>query len=118
TVPPPKPESELRLTGHFRRDRHAGRGDPPPASGAPKMPRGLSAEAAKFWRAVVPPLVKAGVLKELDTFAVQAAAEMWARYRAALALSDADPANKNLRVAVANYLATWERLAGKLGLTP
>jgi P27 family predicted phage terminase small subunit len=115
----PAPESieTAKLHGTYRHSRHGNR-RPPKVGGRPRRPRALAGEARKFWDAVAPRLAAAGVVTVVDVHALQACAEMWARYRAASAACDADPTDKNARVAAVSYLQTWIGLAAKLGLTP
>lgn len=114
---PPKPLEHHARDGTFRAHRHAGMAGVK-ATGKPVCPRCLSGEARKFWTLVVPELTQNGTVKRLDTAAVQAACETWALYRAAYQEAIADPLDKAARCAVVSYLALWERLAAKLGLSP
>lgn len=119
--PAPKSASELKIAGTYREDRHGDRDQIPEAAGVPKKPRGLKGEAAKHWNAVVPQLVTTGAAKELDTSVLQALCEMWANYRACAEKMQQTPElaiDKNLRCAMLGYLAQWQQLAAKLGLTP
>jgi phage terminase small subunit len=84
----------------------------------PQKPAGLSAAAAAFWDAVVPRLCQADAVGEVDGFALQAAAEAWSLYRAALTAAAAEPTSKVARAAVVAYLGLWLTLAGRVGLTP
>jgi phage terminase small subunit len=84
----------------------------------PEKPAGLSPAAEAFWDRTVPRLVQAGAVGEVDGFALQAAAEAWSLYRAALTAAAAEPTSKVARAAVVAYLGLWLTLAGRVGLTP
>src|SRR5262245_63957800 len=94
--PAPQSRTTLEARGSWRA---RGRVDPPGARGRPKRPRALAGDARKFWDAIVPGLVRFGVVGKLDAFALQACCELWGLYRRALAAAAADPADKNARVA-------------------
>ena len=52
----------------------------PKAVGEPVRPDFTDPEAAAFWDVVVPGLVKAGIVGELDSAALQTMCEMWGLY--------------------------------------
>ena len=119
--PAPQSAAKLKLTGKYRKDRHAARGDAPAAAGAPKKPRHLKGEAAAHWKAVVPQLVANGSAKALDTAALVMLCEVWALYRYGMDRLAKEPELalvKDTRCNVLAYMSGWEKLAAKLGLTP
>ncbi len=87
-MPNPRKPSHLKVvSGTYRRDR-APRNEPRPARVArPRAPAHLSPAARKAWAAFSVILDRAGVLTEMDSFALEGLAESYAdllRARAAL----------------------------------
>lgn len=113
----PKSAAHHRLMGTYRSDRHAGRAHGPPP-GEPQRPADLAGDAAAFWDAAVPVLVAGRAVGAIDAPSLQATAEVWGLYRAALTKATEDPIDKAARCAVTSYLGLWLTLAAKLGLTP
>ena len=115
---PRKPTAQHELEGTYRKDRHGDRALEPAAAGVPAKPKGLSKEAAALWDHVVTELVTNGTAKRMDTAALQALCEVWGLYRKAVAAANKYPIDKEVRCAVTAYLAQFERLASRFGLTP
>lgn len=115
---PPKSTAALKLTGTFRKDRHAGRCDSAWPVGSPEPCADLSGPAAELWRLIVestPP----GVLSPLDAAALTALCEwfgLYRRYMARLAADEGHPAF-NLRCA-AQCWNQFSTLAAAFGLNP
>lgn len=114
---PRKPVETLKLIGTFRKDRHADRGEPQ-AEGEPVCPPSLTGYALEHWNEIVPQLVKMGAVKAIDTSALTACCDMWARYRTAAEVADQDVLDRANRRAMLEYYNAWESAAAKLGLTP
>jgi P27 family predicted phage terminase small subunit len=88
----------------------------------PRAPRWLSPEGRQFWRAVVPELVRSGVLHPvLDFPLLEVTAESYGLWRRAVAqhLTAEDPAEREQLRRIANVEAgAWLRCAAEFGLTP
>lgn len=78
--PPPKPTS-LRLLNGNASHRPINKSEPVPPAGLPDCPRDLSKEAKKEWKRIAPDLMAMGVLSRIDTAALAAYCECWARWR-------------------------------------
>ena len=89
----------------------------PKAVGEPVRPDFTDPEAAAFWDVVVPGLVKAGIVGELDSAALQTMCEMWGLYRAAYEQAEKFPIDRDRRIAVVSYQAAFEKWASRFGLT-
>jgi P27 family predicted phage terminase small subunit len=94
-------------------------GEPAPdAIGSPVRPANLEGEAAALWDQLSPELARLGTM---DSSALAAACWAWADYMACRRLVDANPAlltDKDTRCSMLGYLAAFERLSSRLGLTP
>lgn len=94
---------------------------------APKPPRNLKGEALREWRRVIPLLVDAGGIAQVDRAALTIYCEQWALYRDAADAAQQVPmtvttpqgtyAHPLLKVAEAARIS-WLQLAKELGLTP
>lgn len=115
---PPKPVNVLKLTGTFRKDRHAARAAIPEPDGTPKKPSFIKGEAANEWNRIMPELMRLKVVGESDTSLVIAVCEQWGNYREAQDLLSANVGNKENKCAMNDYLANYQALRSKLGLTP
>ena len=82
--PPPRPSALTELLGNPGK-KIANPNEPAPEKGAPKMPTGLTIEARKEWRRVVPVLEKIGMLSVVDRAALVVYCEAWSDYLAASA---------------------------------
>lgn len=78
------------------------------------MPR-ITGEARKFWLANIEP---ASHLTPKDADLARACCELWALYRAAHDVAAADPCDKDARIAVTNYFATFKVAMQRLRLDP
>ncbi len=114
----PKSVAELKLHGTFRPGKHGDRLAEPAVEGLPEKPVGLKPDAEWLWDLVLAEYANAGPLKRIDTAAVMAACDLWSKYRAASKLADANPVDKETRIAVTAYYAAWERAASKIGINP
>jgi P27 family predicted phage terminase small subunit len=111
-----KSAAELKLHGTYRRDRHEKKRGLP-TDGSPEKPTWLDPTASALWdrlTAAFPP----GAVGAADTMALAAACEMWSLYRAAVAVAKQHPTDKDARISATSYLAMFNKLAGKFGLTP
>lgn len=128
---PPKPTTQLKLHGGYRKDRHKNRDAEPQFGGAPKKPDALKGEASKCWDRIVPQLIASGVAKSVDESTLQGMCEWWATYRRAMAALDemrVAPPDRNAEVDLksARQLQmiasrSWQYFtaaAAKFGLTP
>ena len=88
------------------------------ATGAPECPADLGKHAQWLWDSVVDDLVRLNVAKKLDTAHLWAMCEVWGLYRAAMEVAIKDPTDKDARIAVVSYLASFETAAAKCGLSP
>jgi len=77
--PPKKPAALKVVQGTFRPDR-APKSPSRAQSGAPRAPKGMSQLGLGCWRRMVPRLIEAQVLTELDREMLAAFCECWAAY--------------------------------------
>lgn len=115
---PRKSLAELKLHGGFRDDRHADRESEPPTEGEPQKPDGITGDAEWLWNLTIKSYAASGALKELDTAALEACCDLWGKYKAASRSAEADPVDKESRIAVTAYYTAWDRAASKIGLNP
>jgi phage terminase small subunit len=121
--------------GSYRKDRHGPL--PQPASGVPKR-EGYPADEAASDQETEPTMVYspniedeaatelyqhleallAGVVMPEDTPQLTMMCEIWSLYQQALAAAKADPLDKAARHALLGYLAAFDRLACRFGMTP
>ena len=76
-----KSEESLRLSGHYRPDRHKGRGNPPVLGGEPVPLELLSKDAAEVWQELVPALIESGIVCRLDSLALTLLCDLITQYR-------------------------------------
>ena len=115
---PPKSIAELKVHGTFRPSRHGHRELEPETDGEPQKPEGMNADAEWLWELTIRSYAASGALKELDTAALESCCDLWGKYKAASRAADADPVDKDSRIAVTAYYAAWEKAASKIGLNP
>jgi len=108
----------LKLHDTYRKDRHADRIAESRAEGLPECPDGLGSAAQWLWDFVVDELGRIGVAKRIDTPHLWAMCEAWGLYRNAVEIAKGDPTDKDARIAVVSYMATFEAAAAKCGLSP
>lgn len=108
----------LKLHGTYKPSKHRGRTASPQMGGVPKCPRRLKGEARLHWNVIVPPLIKAGVVVEIDGPSLIALCEIYALTRDTHIIVEADPTDDEARKAYLTFSAAYLRLAGKFGLTP
>lgn len=80
---PPKKPTALRLLNNNASHRPINKNEPVPPAGFPDMPKGMSADAKKEWKRIAPVLYDMGVLSTIDTAALEAYCECYARWRKA-----------------------------------
>lgn len=114
----PKPTHTLKMTGAYRKDRHAGRGDALPHVSQPVKPEDFGETESQLWDQVVPDLIRRGLVGELDTAELRSMCELWGLYRASYAMAKLAPADKEIRCAVTGYWGAFNRVASKFGLSP
>lgn len=78
----PLPTKVKKLRGNAGK-RKLNDAEPKPALGEPEMPLGLSAAAKEEWRAIVPQLLRLGVLSKIDGKALGGYCAAYARWLAA-----------------------------------
>ncbi len=88
----------------------------PVAEGEPERPDDLTGEAAKLWDFLLVELV--GTAKRIDTPALYALCRTWELYRKALEFAEKHPTDKDFRIAVTAYLAAFNQIGARFGLTP
>ncbi len=115
---PRKPVETLKLTGQYKPSRHSARAAAPCLGGSPVKPRGLSADAGKFWDRVVPKLVEMGVATRSDSEQLGLLCRWWAVTDAALKLLEHDPSDKEAGQNAARASKAFQEIAVKFGLTP
>jgi len=112
---PRKPQALLDLQGTSRADRAR---TPPRPGGKPKMPSWLDAEAKRWWRRVVPQLVRLGIATNLDSDTLAGCARWFSIWRAADARLASGDGDYKQTLAV---LISWKQFAAavsKFGLSP
>jgi len=112
---PRKPTIQLKATGQFRQDRHAGREHEPKPGGEPIPPDRLSLEAKQFWDKIVPDLISCGIATRLDSELLAQLCEWQATYCEILS-SDGDQYRKVILLSCA--AKSFNAIASKFGLTP
>ena len=108
---PRKPTAVLKLTGAYRKHRHADRPDEEIAlaSGEPVKPRGMTAEGKWWWKQTVESM-PAGVYGKCDSALLHQAADWWCMYKQAKQQGD--------DVAMARATDRYVALSTKLALGP
>ena len=108
---PRKPTAILKLTGAYRKHRHANRQDDAIAlaSGKPVKPRGMSADAKWWWKQTVESMPP-GVLGKCDSALLHQAVDWWCQYKQAKERGD--------DVAMARATDRYLALSSKLALGP
>ena len=112
-----KTTQEHTRAGTYKPSRHGGRGDDLPPEQPPK-PADLSPDAAAFWDQVVAWLVEHGQCQRIDAFALEAMCRLWACARVSLIAAEADPLDKDIRIAATSYAQRFESMASRFGMTP
>lgn len=115
----PKPAEFHVLHGTHRADRHGPATEQAfdPDGGAPIVkPEGLTGEAGKLFDELLPRLRP--ILKPTDTAAFLMLCNVYALYAASLAIAQTAPTDKPAKSAVLGYLAAFDKLAARFGLTP
>jgi len=116
-MPTKRKSTRLRLLdGTHREDRHGKRLDTSPIVGTPTRPK-LTKDEATVWDAVIKQWEGTEVVGAIDTAELTACCEMWGLYRQAVALAKETPTDKEVRCAVTGYLAMFDKLAAKYGMT-
>jgi phage terminase small subunit len=113
----PTPTPDLKLHGGYRADRHGDRADATPPTGEPIKPPHFGDVESALWDQVVPDRVRRKLVGVADTAELVAMCELWGLYRASYSIAKVAPTDKEARCAVTGYLALFDRLASKFGLT-
>ena len=104
------------MAGNYRSGRRpANQPEASDPSDTPKKPAGLSEEASAFWDQFIVP---AKHLRRGDSAMAQACCEAWDLYRKTQLVASQDPLDKDTRIAVNQYCATWKSLMERLALDP
>lgn len=116
----PKPTAIKRLSGNPGHRRLNDREPPIPPAHCPRAPRGLSPEARRFWRRIVPLLTRTNVLTEADLPALAQMAELYAvAQRAERELAQAETLTGSRAFNVLRDAVTaFRHYAVEFGLTP
>jgi len=105
---PPKSVEEHKLDGTFREDRHGDRGFDVPHIADIKPPKGLTKEARKLWKEIIPPLCQTGIIAVIDYPALEEA------FRAYGTAVECKKYVDEIEGGVAAYLATRKRMDSNL----
>ncbi len=79
----PKPIEHLKIAGTLRPARHKGRENAPKATGKPRMPAGLTADAKWMWK-LIESLSDQGAFAKADTAALWACCDLWSEVSSCL----------------------------------
>ena len=117
-MPPPRKPLEQHLAeGTFRRDRHRGPDEMRPR-GEPEPSDSLSDAARSHWSLVVPDLIARGVVAKCDEPALNLLCETLALCWEAATHLQANPRDKDARIAYSNHLDRFMKLSADFGLSP
>lgn len=114
----PKPDVLKLAKGTYRADRSGDPDKKPKPDGVPMRPKMSMPEARAFWDRYVPELVRIGVAKQIDSARLQAMCEAWALLRLATKAVNADPIDKDARIAYAEYSRQFAQAADQFGMNP
>lgn len=103
------------MAGNFRSGRKPTHKTQIDAKDRPQMPDSLGEDGRKLWLAIIE---RAKHLTRDDEPLCLACCESWERYRKAKSFADDDPIDKEIRIAVNQYLAQWRTTMERLGLDP
>ena len=109
---PRKPTALHVVDGTYREDRH---GSDVVVGGSPSRPGWLVGEAALMWDRISGQLASAGVATSLDSASLAGLCQAWANWRNEQEKYEAGDGHI---YSVSNAWTTFEKLAGKFGLTP
>lgn len=110
-------ESELKLKGSYRKDRHGDRTTAADtANEVPERPDDLSADAATLWDHIVDQ--RRDYLAQSDSAALEALCRSWAILRAAMRLLEANPSDRDARLTYSQSFGAVEKLLGRFGCDP
>ena len=115
---PPKPDAIRIAEGTYRKDRHGDPESKPKPQGLSKRPTLTLPESRAFWNEYVPKLVELGIAKETDAPRLQMLAESWGLLRRAVKACNADPLDKDARIAFAEYSRQFASAAAEFGMNP
>jgi phage terminase small subunit len=117
---PAQDAETLRLHGNFRADRHKNRGVRPRFAGEPRPMSLLCPDAAAVWSELVPPLIKSGLVCELDSAMLSMLCDMVSLYRIAirqqLELGPATQPGRRAGASAATAATFIKDLASRYGL--
>ncbi len=119
---PRKPDALKLNDGTWRADRDGSHEDVVLAPGVPSKPDALSKHAGELWDAIVPGLVEAGCVAEIDGIMLREMCQWYSVYRQwAEPLDAGEPDDDGARRRLMGACAAWkqfEALAARFGLTP
>ena len=112
---PRKPTAILKLEGAYQPSMHGYRGDEPQPTGRPIKPKGMSADASKFWDRMVPSLTSLGIATDLDTPSLEQMCIWWGEVKKLLRVKKR--ANQ-WTYQFASADKQWRHYASCFGMTP
>ena len=112
---PPKPKVIRTLEGNRSQTPIP---DEVPASGVPAKPEGLCEVASAHWDHVVEHVVGWGIAKSIDANALEQLCNYWALWKSLVPKAQANPSDKDIRIALIGYSDSWQKLASKFGMSP
>ena len=113
-----KPNSVHAMAGSWRGDRHGTRHDRPRLEGMPEPPDDMSSAAKEHWDEIVPQLIEANVVRQIDQHALSHLCETHSLLKATAMRLREDPIDRDARLSFSQYFDRWARLAAQFGLTP
>lgn len=125
--PKPKPIALHKLHGTYNPSKHGPEEHPmDDFDGFPEMPRDLPAAAKKFWRSIVPQLVRRSCAVEIDTTQLAAMCRFWAHYQTLIKRmekqspfdDESDLAQWRLEKRARAMWQAFDSIASRFGLTP
>lgn len=128
---PPKAVEAHKLDGTYRADRHADRGVELDKIVNIKTPQGLTKEARKMWKMIIPPLCEAGIVSVIDYPALEEAFRCYGTakqcYARAQSLANGDVSeylqnltrmDTNLMNEYLRHMERFDKIMVKFGMTP
>jgi P27 family predicted phage terminase small subunit len=114
---PGKPTDQHLQDGTYRKHRHANRVDNKVQPAPMPVPGNLGEHAAEMWKRIVGALPPE-VLTNLDKDALMLYCQTWQTYCKIQPLFDADPVDKELRIAWTSCVDRLDKLGRQFGWTP
>lgn len=112
------PPDKLKEIGQWKPNRHAGRQAPPVAQGVPTPPAGLADPGKTLWFQVVDHLQSQKLAGEVDSATIEMACRTYNLLKRAHDAAEADPLDKDARIAVNEYSRVFLAYSTKLGINP